>query len=204
VSGPHTIYLIDDDQSILASVAGFLATQGFVVQTFETALQFLEAIGPGASGCVVTDMRMPSMSGLELVARIKTLGLNLPVIIITAYADVALTLEVSKWDAIDVLEKPFNNSVLVKAITRALAPHEEAKADERSLASIQARFSTLTAEERRVMALLVLEKSSKSVAQELEISIRTLEKRRAILMSKMRATSLIELVRMSSGIGPEN
>src|SRR5450631_4365888 len=109
MSEKQVVHVIDDDLSILASVAGFLMTSGFGVQTYVSAQEFLESIGPHTTGCVVTDVRMQGISGIELVGKLKERHIALPIIIITAYADIALAIEAMKRGAVDLLEKPFNN-----------------------------------------------------------------------------------------------
>ncbi len=119
------VHVIDDDPAILTSVAGFLVTNGFGVQTYASGYDFLEAIGSHAAGCVVTDVRMPGISGTELMSKLKERGLALPIIIITGYPDISLTVEAVKHGAVDLLEKPFNNGSLVKAIRKALTNWNE-------------------------------------------------------------------------------
>src|SRR5579864_7606461 len=138
----HVIHLIDDDPAILNSVAGFLRTRGFSVLTYGGHEDFLQTVGPETAGCLVTDVRMPGMSGLDLVTRLGELGLALPTIFMTAYADIALKLEVSKRDAIDVLEKPFKNTALIKAVRRALSLDKNEETEESS-AEIRNRFLSL-------------------------------------------------------------
>jgi two-component system response regulator FixJ len=120
----HLIHLVDDDPAILISIAGFLTARGFSVQTYGGPADFLNAAKPGIAGCLVTDVCMPDMSGLELVTKMGELGLALPTIFMTANADMALKLGVSKRDAVDLLEKPFKNDALIDAIRKALLLRE--------------------------------------------------------------------------------
>lgn len=191
----HVIHLIDDDPAILNSVAGFLRTRGFSVRTYGGPEDFLQTMGPETAGCLVTDVRMPGMSGLELVTRMGELGLTLPTIFMTAYADIALKLEVSKRDAIDVLEKPFKNTALIRAIRRALSLDNNEETEESS-AEIRDRFLSLTEPEKQVLELLVELKSNTAIARDLGISVRALERQRATIMLKMHATTIAELVTM--------
>lgn len=191
----HVIHLIDDDPAILNSVAGFLRTRGFSVRTYGGPEDFLQTMGPETAGCLVTDVRMPGMSGLELVTRMGELGLTLPTIFMTAYADIALKLEVSKRDAIDVLEKPFKNTALIRAIRRALSLDNNEETEESS-AEIRDRFLSLTEPEKQVLELLVELKSNTAIARGLGISVRALERQRATIMLKMHATTIAELVTM--------
>jgi two-component system response regulator FixJ len=197
MSGKQIIHVIDDDPAILNSVAGFLMTNGFGVQTYDSVYGFLETVGPHTTGCVVTDVRMPGISGIELVSRMKERRLALPIIIITAYADVALAIEALKRGAVDLLEKPFNNAALVKAIREALANWNDGTAVGPKAELLRARLSTLTAREKDVLARLLKGMPNKIIAYELGVSTRTIETHRATVMSKMKATSLAELVRMS-------
>jgi two-component system response regulator FixJ len=190
----HVIHLIDDDPAILDSVAGFLRTRGFSVQTYGEPNDFLQAAGPGIGGCLVTDVRMPGMSGLELVTKMGELGLALPTIFMTAYADIALKVEVSKRDAIDVLEKPFKNTALIKAIRKALVLEDETEIDEPSAEILRNRFLSLTETEKQVLQLLVQLKSNSSIARDLGISVRVLERQRATIMLKMHVSTIAELV----------
>jgi two-component system, LuxR family, response regulator FixJ len=197
MSGEHFVHVIDDDPAILASVAGFLKTKGFGVRTYGSAQQFLETIGCRTNGCVVTDVRMRGISGIELVGKMKERHLALPVIIITAYADISLAIEVMKRGAVDLLEKPFNNAALVVAIREALANRNGQTAIGQQSESVRGRFSTLTGREREVLAHLLKGIPNKLIAHELGVSTRTIETHRATVMSKMNATSIAELVRMS-------
>jgi two-component system response regulator FixJ len=197
MSDNNCVHVIDDDPAILTSISGFLRIRGFGVQTYASGQDFLEAIGPHTTGCVVTDVRMRGVSGIELVGKMKDLRLALPVIIITAYADISLAIEVMKRGAVDLLEKPFNNAVLVKAIREALANRHDGTAIGPQIEMVHARFSTLTSREREVLARLLKGIPNKLIAHELGVSTRTIETHRATVMSKMKATSIAELVRMS-------
>jgi two-component system response regulator FixJ len=195
----NIVYLVDDDPSILSSIAGFLRARGFLVQTFASPVDFLQTAGREIGGCLVTDVRMPSMSGLELVTRMGEMGCALPTIFMTAYADTELKMEVSKRDAIDVLEKPFKNNALIKAIRRALL-QDGKKIDKLDAEILQSRFANLTALEKGLLGLLVQLKSNQTVARELGMSVRELEQRRATIMSKMQATTIADLISLSAGI----
>jgi two-component system, LuxR family, response regulator FixJ len=197
MSERNFVHVIDDDPAILTSISGFLRTRGFGVQTYASAQDFLETIGTLTTGCVVTDVRMQGISGIELVGRMKDRRLALPVIIITAYADISLAVEVMKRGAVDLLEKPFNNGALVKAIREALANRNDGTAIAPQIEMVRARFSTLTGREREVLARLLKGIPNKLIAHELGVSTRTIETHRATVMSKMKASSIADLVRMS-------
>src|ERR1700748_2274892 len=140
----HLIHVIDDDAAILASISGFLTTRGFALQTYPSAQDFLGTIESCATGCVVTDVRMRGISGIELVGKMKERRLSLPIIVMTAHADISLAIEVMKRGAADLLEKPFNNADLVKAIREALANRNDHAAVGPLAEAFRARFSTLT------------------------------------------------------------
>ncbi len=193
------VHVIDDDPAILTSINGFLVAQGFGVHTYASVYSFLDAIGPQTTGCIVTDVRMPGISGIELVSKLKERGFALPIIVITAYADVKLAIEALKRGAVDLLEKPFNNSALVNAIREALV-NRDVMATGPKTEVLRARFSNLTAREREVLARLLKGMPNKLIAYELGVSTRTIETHRATVMSKMHATSLAELVRMSLAV----
>ncbi len=202
MSNPAIIHVIDDDKAILASTAGFLTAKGYGVQTYASAEDFLETIGPHTTGCIVTDVRMPGIDGIELMSRLKERGLGLPIIIVTAYADTLLGSEAMKQGAVDLLEKPFSSSALVKAIRGALATWSEETSVSPNAETARARLSNLTAREREVLARLLSGAPSNLIAQELGVSVRTLETHRATVMSKMNAASIAELVKISRSLEP--
>jgi two-component system, LuxR family, response regulator FixJ len=197
MSSKQNIHVIDDDPAILASITDFLMANGYDVDTYDSVYGFLETVGPHTTGCVVTDVRMPGIGGLELVSRMKERRLALPIIIITAYADVALAIEALKRGAVDLLEKPFNNAALVKAIREALANWNNGTGGGPKDELHRARLATLTAREKEVLARLLDGMPNKLIAYELGVSTRTIETHRATVMSKMNAGSLAELVRIS-------
>lgn len=197
MNGKQIVHVIDDDPAILASIAGFLITNGFGVQTYASAYDFLETMGPHAAGCVVTDALMPGMSGIELVSKMKERGFSLPIIMITAYADISLTVEAMKLGAFDLLEKPFNINALVKAIRAALSNWNDETAIGPKIEIVRARFSSLTHREKEVLARLLKGMPNNLIADELGFSIRTFEAHRATVMLKMKAANIAELVRIS-------
>jgi two-component system, LuxR family, response regulator FixJ len=200
----RTVHVIDDDEAILASTSGFLKAKGFMVKTYDSAQHFLETLGPQVSGCVVTDVRMRGVSGIELLAEIRERHLALPVIVITAYADISLAVEAMKRGAVDVLEKPFSNLALVEAIREAMARSEAGAGIRPDSDSIRARLSNLTVREKEVLARLLNGVPNKIIAHELGVSTRTIETHRATVMSKMNAGSIAELVKMSLAVPQAN
>jgi len=197
MNGKQIVHVIDDDPAILTSIAGFLITNGFGVQTYASAHDFLETMGPHAAGCVVTDALMPGMSGIELVSKMKERGFSLPIIMITAYADISLTVEAMKLGAFDLLEKPFNINALVKAIRAALSNWNDETAIGPKIEIVRARFSSLTHREKEVLARLLKGMPNNLIADELGFSIRIFEAHRATVMLKMKAANIAELVRIS-------
>jgi two-component system response regulator FixJ len=190
------VHLVDDDVSILNSTATFLSAKGFDVETYDSALKFLESVTPSIAGCVITDVRMTGMTGIELVVRLRERRISIPIIIITAHADISLAIKAMRHGVLDMLEKPFNNTALVNSIETTLARWNEGQAKP-NLDAINGRLETLTTREKEVLARLLNGLPNKIIAHELGVSTRTVETHRATIMSKMEASSLAELVRMS-------
>lgn len=189
------VHVIDDDAAVRDSIAFLLDTAGLQARTYETAVAFL-AQGERLPGCVVTDVRMPEMSGIDLTRRLRDSGSREPVIIITGHADVPLAIEAMHAGVADFIEKPFDDGLLLDAIQRAVERAEETASVEAERREIAARFNALSGRERDVLDGLVQGRANKVIAFDLDISPRTVEVYRANLMSKMRAGSLSELVRM--------
>ncbi|WP_245300169.1 response regulator transcription factor [Methylocystis bryophila] len=181
----------------------FLTTEGFSVRRHASARSLLESLKEEESGCVVTDMRMPEMTGLELIQAMKAQGVSMPVILVTAYADVPLAVQAMKLGAVELLEKPFDYEALLRTIREAL---QQTHADEERRAKTQSilkRFATLTKREKEVLAGLLKGRSNKLIAHDLGISMRTVEVHRGTLMMKMDAKSLPELVQLALVVPPE-
>ena len=191
------IHVVDDDDAVRDSLRFLLETEGFSVRTYETALQLLDAADHLEPGCIVTDVRMPSMSGLELVRRLGAMGVDLPVVVMTGHGDVPLAVEAMKAGVVDFIEKPFDHEVMPAPIRAALAKTRGRPADDPQIAAIRARLEGLSARETEVLDRLVAGKPNKIIAYELGISPRTVEVYRANVMTKTQAGSLSELVRMS-------
>jgi len=191
------VHVIDDDEAVRQSLAFLLTTAGFDVQTYESAPRFLEEAAKIKEGCVITDVRMPGMTGIELLRRIRELKLPLPVIVITGHGDVPLAVEAMKMGAIDFLEKPFEEELLLTSVRSALNALEKDHKRELERAEIERRLAALSHRERDVLEGLVAGQANKQIAFQLGISPRTIEIYRANLMTKMQAASLSELVRMA-------
>ena len=192
-----TVHVIDDDEAVRDSLAFLLTAAKMSVKAYKSASDFLTVLPSLDGGCIVTDIRMPGMSGLELLAHVKELGLPLPVIVITGHGDVPLAVEAMKLGASDFVEKPFDDNVLLASIAAALsvATAKSDRHDEKL--ELQRRFDTLSIRERQVLEGLVLGHPNKTIAFDLQISPRTVEVYRANLMTKMSASSLSELIRMA-------
>jgi two-component system response regulator FixJ len=191
------VHIIDDDEAVRRSLEFLLQSARFKTRTYETALAFLNTLPDIGSGCIVTDVKMPEMSGVELLRHLRQKKQRIPVIVITGHADVPMAVDAMKSGAADFLEKPFDDEVLLSAVRAALASMENTSQRDRERAELQQRFATLSKREREVLEGLVAGKPNKTIAFDLGISARTVEIYRANVMTKMRAVSLSELVRMT-------
>jgi two-component system response regulator FixJ len=191
------VHVIDDDADVRQSLAFLLSAAGFAVRVHESAVAFLQALPEVQEGCVVTDIRMPEMDGLELQRRLGKLESGLPVIVMTGHGDVPLAVEAMKAGAVDFIEKPFDDEVLLSAIRAAMAHRARNSERDARAVEIQGRIRRLSDREREVLDRLVAGKANKVIAYELGISPRTVEVYRANVMTKMQADSLSELVRMA-------
>lgn len=191
------IHLIDDDEHVRRAVAFMLGTAGFAVRMHESAVDFLANLGGLQPGCIVTDVRMPGIGGVELLRRLKEGRVEMPVIIMTGHADVALAVEAMKAGAVDFIEKPFSDDVMLTAVHAALARFRQADADADETADIRVRAQSLSVREREVLSGLLQGHPNKTIAYDLGLSPRTVEVHRANLMMKMGAKSLSDLVRMA-------
>lgn len=191
------VHVIDDDEAVRESIDFLLRSAGLSVRTYDSATSFLDATPKIGAGCVITDVRMPGLTGIDLLRRLQEMQIGLPVIVITGHGDVPLAVEAMKCGAVDFLEKPFDDDVLLASVRAALNRSEESAAVEAERAEIRARIGALTQRERDVLEGLVAGHPNKIIAFKLEISPRTVEIYRANLMTKMKAGSLSELVRMT-------
>jgi two-component system response regulator FixJ len=189
------VYVIDDDQAMRDSLDFLLGAADFHVTLFESAQNFLDALPTIDFGCVVSDVRMPGIDGIELLKRLKAGGSLFPVVIMTGHGDVPLAVEAMKLGAMDFLEKPFEDDRLIGMIEAALTRAEPGVKSEAITLEIQSRIASLSPRERQVMDGLIAGLSNKLIAREYDISPRTIEVYRANVMTKMQATSLSELVR---------
>jgi len=191
------VHVIDDDEALRESLTFLLRTANIGVKSFASAAAFLDTLPDASLSCVITDVRMPDMSGIDLLRRLKELKIVTPVIVITGHGDVALAVEAMKIGAVDFLEKPFDDEVLLGSVEGALRQHGGQVRRENERAEIEARLAALSPRERDVLDGLVAGRANKQIAFDLGISPRTVEIYRANLMNKMQAGSLSELVRMA-------
>jgi len=191
------VYVIDDDEAMRDSLDFLLGAADFRVSLFESALNFLDALSALDFGCVVSDVRMPGIDGIELLKRLKAGSSLFPVVIMTGHGDVPLAVEAMKLGAMDFLEKPFEDDRLIGMIEAALKRAEPGVKNEAATIEIQSRIASLSPRERQVMDGLVAGLSNKLIAREYDISPRTIEVYRANVMTKMQAASLSELVRLA-------
>src|SRR3974390_964509 len=191
------VHVIDDDEAARHSLEFLLCANTLEVATYESADAFLNAVPGIKSGCIITDVRMPGISGMELLRRLNELKVRLPVIVMTGHGDVPLAVEAMKYGAADFLEKPFNDEVLLAAVRSALHRQDRNANSQAERAAINDRLAALSNREREVLEGLVAGQANKQIAFDLGISPRTVEIYRANLMTKMQAASLSNLVRMA-------
>jgi two-component system, LuxR family, response regulator FixJ len=191
------ICVIDDDEAVRHSLEFLLKSAGIKVRGFESANAFLEILSEVDGGCVITDVRMPGMTGIDLLKHLHANKADLPVIVITGHGDVALAVEAMKVGAFDFLEKPFDDELLIAAVRAALQRDADAAKRKAGLGAIQQKLAALSAREHQVLEGLVAGKANKVIAFDLGISPRTVEIYRANVMTKLEAKSLSELVRMA-------
>jgi two-component system response regulator FixJ len=194
VDRAQTVHIIDDDGLVLHSVELFLETAGFETKSYKSAQEFVGVLDKTTHGCIVTDVRMPEMSGIDLLIKLHQSGLTLPVIVMTGHADVALAVHAMKQGAFDFIEKPFHAESLIAAVQRALD-----RSNGPSKAS-NARLAMLSSRENEVLNGLLQGKSNKVIGRDLNISERTVECHRANVMRKTGAGSVAELVRMAVNV----
>jgi two-component system response regulator FixJ len=187
------VHIVDDDEAVRQSLAFLLSSTGLAVRLYDSASAFLAGLASVKGGCLITDMRMPDMTGLELLHQLRAKACGLPAIVITGHGDVALAVEAMKAGAVDFIEKPFDQEAILTAVKAAL----ERGGEGGDTAAIVARLASLSERERQVLEGLIAGHPNKAIAYDLGISPRTVEVYRANLMTKMEARSLSELIRMA-------
>jgi two-component system response regulator FixJ len=200
-SETRIVHVIDDDEALRESLVFLLRTAGLEVRSHESATDFLEGLAAADVGCIISDVRMPGMTGIDLLRRLKDLNIGVPVIVVTGHGDVPLAVEAMKFGAVDFLEKPFDDEVLLASVRAALARRAGEAKRQSEQAEIESRLAALSPRERDVLGGLVAGRANKQIAFDLGISPRTVEIYRANLMDKMQAGSLSDLVRMALIVG---
>jgi FixJ family two-component response regulator len=202
-----TVFVVDDDAGARESVVALVGQKGLRAEGFSSAEEFLAQYDPTRKGCLVADVRMAGMSGLELLERLKSRQSALPVVVITGYADVPMAVKAMQAGAVTFLEKPCQEQELWQAIKQCLDLEQLQHAQRKQRAELEARLATLTEDELEVLRRLLAGHANKRIAADLDIGLRTVELRRSNIMTKMQATSLPDLVRIAILIGflkPEN
>jgi two-component system response regulator FixJ len=192
----QTVFVVDDDRQARESVCALVRSLGLRAESFASAEEFLASFTPDCAGCLVTDVRMLGMSGVELQQKLNEAGAPLPVIVLTAYARTPLTVKVMQQGALTLLEKPYEEDDLWDAIRRALAQDTNRRQQHEHVERIRGRLASLTDKEREVLDGIVAGKPNKNIARELDVSIRTVENRRRDIFAKTQTDSVAELVRM--------
>ena len=193
---PATVFVVDDDEAVRTSLRLLLKSVGLPVETFASAQEFLDQFDPDRAGCLVLDIRMPGVSGLELQQHLNDRHSIMPVVFITGHGDVPMAVEAMQAGAVDFIQKPFRDQDLIDRINRALEKDREMRSELRERDEIRRRMSQLTPREREVLELVTQGKANKVIAGDLNVSQRTVEIHRARVMEKMGANSLAHLVRM--------
>jgi two-component system response regulator FixJ len=201
MSDEAAVHVIDDDEAVRDSVAFLFESAGLACRTYDSARAFLGVAAGLRDGCVLTDVRMPEIDGLALQRRLRDMGVRLPVVIMTGHGDVPIAVQALKAGAVDFIEKPFDDELVLAAVRAALAASRSARAREAEAEGVAARLASLTPRERQVLDRLVAGQPNKVIAFDLGASPRTVEVHRARVMEKMGARSLSELVRMVLSTG---
>ena len=202
-TSPERVYVVDDDQSVRTAVCRLLESVGLTCETFGLPELAMASIGPESAGCLVMDVRMPVISGVQAYLAMKEAGVTLPVVFVTAHQDVPTTVRAMQAGAIDVLLKPFNSQALIDAVQMALAEDRRRRTASLHVAHVRERFAQLTPKERDVMYLVVAGKANKEIGVELGASEKTIKVHRAQVMRKMAATSVPDLVRIVASLTAE-
>ena len=195
-ASPPTVFVVDDDDAVRDSLKLLVKSVGLPVITFATAQGFLGAYRPEQPGCLILDIRMPGMSGLELQQQLNLRGAVIPVVFISGHGDIPMAVEAMQHGAFDFLQKPFRDQDLIDRIQKAMEKDAASRDQLRELGRIKQRVDSLTTREREVLGLMTLGKQNKVMAGDLGVSQRTIEIHRARVMEKMEARSLAQLVRM--------
>ena len=196
------VHIVDDDDAVRQSLAFLLSTAGIPVRVYDSATSFLDSLASLQAGCLITDVRLPDLTGIELLHRLKAKSINLPVIVITGHGDIPLAVEAMKSGAIDFIEKPFAEEAILRAVRAAEESAKKCGRRSEDGGALAARIASLSERERQVLDGLVAGNANKTIAYDLGISPRTVEVYRAKVMTKMQAKNLSELIRMTLAVRP--
>lgn len=196
-----TVVVVDDDEAVRDSLSALLEADGWRVRAFPSGDALLAGLDASGVGCLVVDVRMPGIDGLELQKRLRERGIDTPVVIVTGHGDIPLAVTAMKNGAFDFIEKPFDNTVILDCVRRAVHERQGATEQKQHIAEVGARIGRLTPREREVLDLLVTGYANKQIAHQLDISARTVEIHRARVMEKMDARNLSHLVRLALAAG---
>lgn len=191
------VYVVDDDAAVLDAIRMLLRSVGLRSQTYVSATEFLASFDPEQLGCLVLDIRMPGMSGIELQERLREIGAMIPIVFVTAHGDIPMAVQAVKAGALDFIPKPFRDQDLLDRVQQAIELDRQHRDELSDRAELRRRYETLTAREREVFRLVAAGKANKVIAADLGISQRTVEIHRGRVMEKMRARSLPQLVRIA-------
>lgn len=197
----QTIYVVDDDDGVRESLSALLGSLGLNTQTYSSGVEFLDTLEPAWQGCLILDVRMPGLSGPQVQEVLAERKHNLPVIIVTGHGDLPMAVKAMKAGAIDFIEKPFEEMLLLESINRALAISEQSHSAEMATTDLNTRIEHLTPREREVLVQVAMGHPNKVIAHELDISPRTVEIHRARVIEKMNARNLSQLVRFTIRAG---
>jgi two-component system, LuxR family, response regulator FixJ len=193
-----TVFVVDDDEGLRKAIEFLLDTAGLTAKTFATGRAFLEYYRPEMRGCMLLDIRMPEISGLDFQEKLRELQINLPVILVSAYGTIPLAVRAMRDGAFDFIEKPFDDEFLLKRIREAICVDIDQRVDDQKVREARAQLVSLTSREKQVMTLVVAGKLNKQIAAELGISAKTVENHRARVMDKMGIKGLAELVHLAN------